>query len=146
MPTAAKLLSAVLFAALAYLVADLYVPGMEGSPVVGFLREGCAFIGMLCGWLVMGRLVGKGMYAAAGSGFRTSATILFWCLLSFSVLEMIKQSTKKIYDGPMEALLAIFDIMIKYGTFALRAEVLVTLAVGGMLGGVLAEWISRRAS
>jgi hypothetical protein len=146
MPTAAKLVSAVVFAALAYLVADLYVPGMAGNPVVGFLREGCALIGLLCGWMVMGRLVGRGMQAAAGSGFRTSATILFWCLLSFSVLEMVKQSTKKIYDGPMEAVLAIFDIMVKYGKFALTPEVLGTLAVGGMLGGVLAEWVSRRAS
>jgi hypothetical protein len=146
MPTAAKLVSAVVFAALAFLVADLYVPGMAGSPAVGFLREGCALIGLLCGWLVMGRLVGKGMYAAVGSGFRTSATILFWCLLSFSIYEMVKNSTKKIYDGPMEALLAIFDIMVKYGKFALTPEVLGTLAVGGILGGMLAEWISRRAS
>jgi hypothetical protein len=146
MPTAAKLVSAVIFAALAYLVADLYVPGMEGNPVVGYLRPGCALIGMLCGWMVMGRLVGKGMRAAMGSGFRTSATILFWCLLSFSIYEMVEKSTKKIYDGPMEALLAVFDIMVKYGSFAVTPEVLGTLAVGGMLGGVLAEWVSRRAS
>jgi hypothetical protein len=76
MPTAAKLVSAVVFAALAYLVADLYVPGMPGSPAVGYLRPGCGLIGMLCGWMVMGRLVGKGMLAAAGSGFRTSATVV----------------------------------------------------------------------
>jgi hypothetical protein len=146
MPTAAKLVSAVVFAALAYLVADLYVPGMPGSPAVGYLRPGCGLIGMLCGWMVMGRLVGKGMVAAAGSGFRTSATLLLWCLLSFSVYEMIKNSTKKIYDGPLEAMLAIFDIMAKYGKLALTPEVLGTLAVGGMLGGLLAEWVSRRAS
>jgi hypothetical protein len=146
MPTASKLVSAVVFAALAYLVADLYVPGMAGSPVVGFLREGCGLIGMLCGWMVMGRLVGKGMRAAAGSGFRTSATILFWCLLGFSIYEMVKNSTKKIYDGPMEAVLAIFDIMVKYARFAVTPEVLGTLAVGGILGGMLAEWVSRRAS
>ncbi len=146
MPTAAKLVSAVLFAALAFLAADLYVPGMPGNPAVAYFREGCAVIGMLCGWMVMGRLVGKGMVAAAGSGFRTSATILFWCLLGFAVYEMVEKSTKKIYDGPMEAMLAIFDIMVKYGKLALTPEVLGTLAVGGMLGGLLAEWVSRRAS
>jgi hypothetical protein len=59
---------------------------------------------------------------------------------------MIKNSTKKIYDGPLEAMLAIFDIMAKYGKLALTPEVLGTLAVGGMLGGLLAEWVSRRAS
>lgn len=146
MPTAAKLVSAVVFAALAYLVADLYAAAMPGNPLVGFLREGCALIGLLCGWLVMGRLVGRGMVAGAGSGFRTSATILFWCLLAFSVLEMVKNSTKKIYDGPMEAVLAIFEIMMKYGRMALTPEVLGTLAVGGILGGMLAEWVGRRAS
>ena len=146
MPTAPKLVSFVLFALLGYFAAVTFGHQMPEGASLGYLPEYSAGIGAVVGWFVMGRSTGRGTSSAIGSGIKTSLLTVFWVLLVFSIYLMIKKSTHMMYDGPMEAVLAIFDIMVKYGTFALTPEVLGTLAVGGMLGGVLAEWVSRRAS
>jgi hypothetical protein len=51
-----------------------------------------------------------------------------------------------LYDGPMEAVLGVFEIMLDYGRMMLQPDVLGVLAVGGILGGMLAEWAGRRWS
>ncbi len=144
MPTAAKLVASVLFAALSFFVADLYRQGITDGTQTAYLLPGAAAIGLVCGWRVMGRLVGKGMGDALGSGIRTALTIVFFSLLFFSIYEMVVVSTKGLYDGPMEAVLAIFDIMLKYGRGLITPEVLGTIFVGGSLAGMATEWADRR--
>jgi hypothetical protein len=46
----------------------------------------------------------------------------------------------------MEAMLATFDIMLRFGRDLVKPEVLGTIFVGGALGGILAEWTNRRWS
>src|SRR6056297_1256011 len=104
MPTAAKLLAAVAFAALGFLAAETVKPHMVEGTQFGVFSYICAGIGALCGWMVMGGLVGAGYRAAAGYGVRTAATLVFWALLGFSIYEMILRATKMRYDGPMDAL------------------------------------------
>jgi hypothetical protein len=144
MPTAAKLVSAVLFAFLGYFVADLYAQGIETGARTTWLHESAAAISLLCGWRVMGVLVGKGMSAAMGSGVRTALTAVFFTLLLFAVYEMVVISTKGRYDGPMEAVLAVFEIIVEYGRGLMTPEIIGTLLVGGALGGIAAEATSRR--
>jgi hypothetical protein len=146
MPTAAKLVSAILFALLAFFVADLYAQGITTGQRTTWLREGAAAIGLVCGWRVMGRLVGKGMTSAIGSGVRTALTALFFTLLLFAIYEMVVISTKGRYDGPMEAVLAIFEIMLDYGRGLVTPEIIGSLLVGGALAGIAAEATSRRWS
>ncbi len=146
MPTAAKLVASVLFAALSFFIADLYAQGITDGTRTAYLLPGSAALGLICGWRVMGNLVGKGkgMGDAIGSGIRTALTIVFFALLLFSIYEMVVVSTKGLYDGPMEAVLAIFDIMLKYGRGLITPEVLGTLFVGGSLAGMATEWADRR--
>jgi hypothetical protein len=103
-----------------------------------------AGIGLLCGWMVMGTLAGQGYGRSAGFGLRTSATLVFWALVVFSVYEMIVRSTKMRYDGPMEALVGVFDLMLQHGVLVLTVPVLAVLAAGGVLGGWAAEFAVRR--
>jgi hypothetical protein len=117
----------------------------EGSQI-GLFREITAGIGFAVGWFVMGGLVGPGYAEAAASGVRTSVTLVFFALLGFSVLQMVKKSYKMLYDGPMEAVLGVFEIMLDYGRMMLQPDVLGVLAVGGILGGMVAEWAGRRWS
>jgi hypothetical protein len=146
MPTAAKLVAAVMFAAVGFLAAQAYVPSLPEGTQIGFLREICAMLGLVIGWFVMGRLVGKGYVEAVGFGIRTSVTLLFWAVLGFSIYEMILRSTKMMYDGPMEALLGVFDLVIYYGKMMGSPEFIGTLLIGGVLGGIAAEWAGRRWS
>lgn len=146
MPTAAKLVAAVIFAAVAWLAARAFVPSLPEGTQIGYMPEMCAALGLVIGWLVMGGLVGKGYVEAVGFGIRTSVTILFWATLGFAIYEMILRSTKMMYDGPMQALLGVFDLMIYYGKMMGSPEFIGVLLVGGVLGGVASEWAGRRWS
>lgn len=144
MPTAAKLISAVAFALVGWFAAQAYIPGLpEGTQTRNF-PEITAALGLVIGWLVMGKAVGKGYWQALGSGLRTSVTIVFWALVGFSIYDMVVESTKMRYDGPMEAVVATFGIMIEYGALLARQDVILVLAIGGILGGLLAEAVNRR--
>ncbi len=144
MPTAAKLFAAVAFAAVAYLAAGIYRQYLpEGTPT-GLLGPVCAALGVICGWRVSGALAGRGTMASMGTGVRTSVTITFWALLVFSVYRMLRESTRMVYDGPIEALQSVFSWMLSYGQLVLMPEVLAALLLGGIFGGWLAEWASQR--
>ncbi len=144
MPTAAKLVAAVFFAIVGWLAANAHIPALGENAAYGAFREISAGIGLLVGWRVMGNLVGQGYGEAAGSGLRTSATLVFFALLGFSTYHMILQSTKMVYDGPMDAVLGIFQYMMENGRAMLTKGVLGVLVLGGVLGGMATEWASRK--
>lgn len=144
MPTAAKLAAAAAFAIVAAIAAHLFIPALpEGTPP-GWLREVSAAIGLLCGWWIMGNRVGKGYGEAAGSGILTSALSLFWVMLVFSIVTMIKRSMRMLYDGPMDAVIGVFDLMLDYGALLAAPATPVALILGGILGGWFTEWAGRR--
>ncbi|WP_028028975.1 TrgA family protein [Gemmobacter nectariphilus] len=146
MPTAARLAAALAFAALGFFAAEIYKPGLPPETQFGRFTPLCALIGLLCGWFLMGRLAGRGTRAALGSGLRTAATMVFFAMVLFSVYEMLLRALRKRYGGVFEAIEGTFDIVLIYGTALLRPEPLIVLAIGGMLCGLLVEWVSRRAS
>ena len=146
MPTAAKLVAAVAFALLGVISALVYIPGLPEGAQIGWLREGSAVIGLLCGWFVMGRLTGRRYAESMSTGVRTSVTVVFWVLLVFSIYVMVQRSTKMLYDGPMEAVLAVFDLMLGYGRLMLTKELIGTVLLGGLFGGAVSEFAGRRWS
>lgn len=146
MPTASKLVAALAFAMVAALAAHLFIPAMPEGTQVKYFREISAAIGFACGWHVMGRAAGKGYVEAINMGVITSIITLFWCLLGFSIYFMILKSTKMMYDGPMEAVLGVFEFMLDYGKLLAAPATPVVLAVGGALAGLLTEAAGRRWS
>ena len=143
MPTAAKLFGALAFAILGWISANIFSTGMPEGSQIGLLREIVAAIGFLSGWRVMGPAAGRGYYAALGGGVKTGIVMVFFSLLGFSIYEMVLLSMKMRYDGPVEAVLGIFDLMIEYGQLMLRTDLLVTLFAGSALGGWIAEFAGK---
>ena len=144
MPTAAKLVAAVAFAAVAFFAAEIFKPAMPPDTQFGYFSYICASISALCGWFVMGGLVGRGSSAAIGSGIRTITTAVFLLLLLFSGREMILRAMKLRYHGPMDAIQAMFGLVVDFGRMMLTPEELGTLLIGGALAGLLADWSARR--
>lgn len=144
MPTAAKLVAAVLFAALGFVAAELFKPAMPEGTQFGYFSPICAAIGAACGWLVMGRQVGRGKAAAITSGIQTAVTLAFLALLGFSIYVMVLRSMNLRYQGVMEAVLGVFDLMLKHGRLMLTLPVLGSLALGGAIGGLISEWAGKR--
>lgn len=144
MPTAAKLIAALCFACVGWLAANAHIPALGENAAFGFFREISAMLGLIVGWRVMGSRVGQNYGEAMGSGLLTSVVLTFVALLGFSTYMMIMESTKMVYDGPMDAVLGIFEYMMENGRKMLTSGVLGVLIGGGMLGGALSEWTARR--
>jgi hypothetical protein len=144
MPTGAKAMAAISFAVVGWLIANSYVPNMPEAISVGFFRELMALLGAVIGWRVMGNSVGKGYVGAIGSGWKTVIVLVFFALLLFAIYEMLMQSVRMRYEGPMEAIIDVFDMMMERSQPLLSAGVLLVAAIGGGVAGVLTENASRR--
>lgn len=144
MPTAAKLAAAALFAIIGFIGVQLYLPHLPQELPVGVLRESAAVLGIIIGWRVMGRLAGHGYTDAFGSGIRTAVTLAFWALLFLSIHLMIKRAFKMMYDGPVEAVVGVFALMLDYGRALIAMDVLAWLFIGGALAGLVVEWVGKR--
>ena len=145
MPTAARLFAALGFAAMAVFASEVFKPLLPEGTQVGLLSLVNSAIGLLAGWLVMGRLAGRGYRAAMGSGVRTAAVALFYVLIVWSLYEMLRRSLRKLYDGPMEALKAMTELMSDYVMLMISdPQVPVILVAGGILAAFLSEWASKR--
>ena len=144
MPTAAKIVGAISFAIFGYFAALAVIPVLPEGTQIGRMREISAFIGLLNGWFVMGRLTGNGYRSGIGSGIRTAITVVIWALIVFAIYEMVLRSTKLRYDGPMEAVTAAFGLMLEYGKLLLTKEIIATILIVGGICGAITEWAGKR--
>jgi DNA-directed RNA polymerase subunit E'/Rpb7 len=146
MPTAAKLFAAFAFTFVAFFTAQMVMPYMPDGTQFGAFVPISMIIGLVAGWRVMGPAVGKGNYAAAGSGMKTSLVLTLFALFVFSTYQMVENALRKQYDGPMDAVVGIVAIAIEWGALLIKPDVLTVLLIGGALGGLLSEWADRRWS
>lgn len=144
MPTAAKLVAAIMFAVVSWFAAEVFKGALPEGMSAGLLSPVMAAFGAGSGWLVMGPLAGRGYGAAAGSAFRTSFTIVFLGVLLFALYEMIRRSTNLRYDGPVEAIQGMMELMWEYGAMLMRPDVLAVMFGGGIVAGYVTEWAARR--
>jgi len=143
MPTSGKLVAGICFAIVGYFAAHFYVPGLPEAWRISWFLECSAALGFLVGWLIMGRKVGETLPLAATSGVGTSVWLLIWALLGFSVHEMLQRSLDKRYNQPMEAVGAVFELIIFFAKLLVNIEVLGVLLIGGIISGVLTELAHR---
>lgn len=133
------------YAIVAFFAAEAYKVTMpEGADPGNFVLI-CVLIGGATGWMVMGRLAGKGYRPAMAQGIRTTAVMMFYVFLVFSIYEMLRQSVRMRYGNPTEAVAGIFEQASEYGNSLLSAvDVIAILFVGGILAAWLSEWASKR--
>jgi hypothetical protein len=147
MPTAARLVAAIVLAAVGWFASELVKPLIEtqtGRTQFGGLSLINLVLGALCGWIVIGKRAGRGHSAAIGNGLTGGAVLVFWALFVQAVREMVDRSLARRYDGPVEAIAAIFELAVEYGAFLLDTQMLVTLVGGAILAGLAAEFAAGR--
>lgn len=144
MPTAGKLASALIFGALAYALALTAQKGGELPHVTQYFFISCTLIGGICGWRVMGRRAEGPAREAPGAGVLTAVMMVIVSILFFATREMLQRSLNKIYRGPVEAVLGVFDIASEYARMLAEPGFLALLAVGGIVGGFAAGLVGRR--
>jgi hypothetical protein len=144
MPTGAKLMAAISFAVVGWIMANFYAVNMPDAAAAGPIREGAAVVGAIIGWRVMGPSVGKGYVEAAGSGVKTAVILLVAALFLLALSEMLGNSVKLRYDGALDAILDVFLTMAKRSEALLSLGVIGSVFVGGIIGGLLTENAGRR--
>lgn len=144
MPTAARLVAAISLSLIAFLVSGMVIPLMPEGMDFGYFMWVNVGLGVLCGWIVMGKRAGRGITEAVNNGLTGGASLIFWGLFVQGTYEMVCRAMKNRYDGPFEALLSIFEIGFEYGTTIFVPNIIATVLVGSVLAGLATEFAWRQ--
>jgi len=143
-PNAAQLFAAISLAIVAFIVSGQYILLKPEGTDFGYFTIVNMGLGIVCGWTIMGRRAGRGVTAAINNGLTGMAAMVFWALFVQGVYEMFRLAMRNRFDGPIEALAAIFTIALDYGWSLLVPNIIVTLLVGGVLAGLAADFAKKR--
>jgi len=146
MPTAAKLIAAVLFGALTFFVSDLVKPLLPEGSQVGLLSPINALFGLIMGWRISGARAGDGYVPSLGYGLTSVFAITFWCILVWAGYEMTINSINLRFDGPIEALQAMAGYMVDYARMIGVQAIVLPMVIGGLVCGWITEYFSHRWS
>ncbi|TCP60579.1 hypothetical protein EV663_10985 [Rhodovulum bhavnagarense] len=132
---------------LAWFVSDALVPAFPENADLGYFAVVNSIIGIMAGWLVMGRLVGHGYGVAVTSGIRTVVVLTVYALLVHSLWEMLQRALGMRYSGVMEALTGLVSLFGEF-TFVLVTypPAVAILLIGGIAAAWISEFVSRRWS
>ncbi len=144
MPNGARLIAALSMALLAFVASQLIMPLMPEGTDFGYFVHVNMAIGVVTGWVLMGRRAGGGLVPAINNGLTGMAVMVFWGLFAQGVWEMFRLAMRHRYDGPFEALSAIFTIGLDYFFVMAVPHVLLALVIGGVLAGLATENAFRR--
>lgn len=144
MPTGARLTAAISLAILAFVLSGQVMPLMPEGTDFGYFTPINMVLGVLTGWIYMGKRVGGGVVPAINNGLTGVAVMVLWALFIQGAWEMFRLAMRHRYGGPFEALKAIFDLSLEYFFVIAVPSVLIPMAVGGCLVGLLAESAHRR--
>ncbi len=144
MPNAARLVAAVSLALIAFILSGQIMPLMPEGTGFGYFTWINVALGLLVGWIVMGKRAGRGTTPGINNGLTGVAALIFWGLFVQGCYEMFRQATRNRFDSPFEAVLAIFEIAAEYGMMLLVPQIIATVLIGGVLSGLATEFAWRR--
>ena len=146
MPTMGRLVGAILFAGLAWYTSLLIIPLFPVGTNLGLFQEVNTFFGLIAGWTVAGPRAGLGYVAAFSYGLTALVAMVVMALFFNSSVVMVEQSLRKRYDGPGEAVTDVFQMFVGHAIMMATPEIIGTLLIGGIVGGLVTEFFGRRFS
>ncbi len=144
MPTAARLTAALCLVLLAFIVSGQIMPLMPEDTDFGYFTYVNMGLGWLVGWAIVGTRAGISRTSGITNGVTGVLALVFWGLFVQGANEMVRLAMRNRYDGPFEAVGAIFEHMVEYGMILIHPVVLATLLAGGVLTGLATEAAYRR--
>jgi len=146
MPTTAELVAASGLGIVGWVGSDMIRPLMPPDTSFGWFNYVNLVLGALCGWVVTGKRVGFGWAEGFSAGLTGVGALVVWGLFAQSFAEMLSRSLDRRYTGPVEGLTAMVELAVEFGTYLLNGPLIGFLCVGGILTGLVAEWVARRWS
>lgn len=143
MPDAAKLVAALGMGVVAFIATLMIMPLFEEDTNFGYFMHVNIVLGLLVGWNVIGKRAGRGTVSAINVGMTSVVVLVFWGIFVQSCNEMTRLAMKNRFDGPFEALVAVFEIGAEWALLMTTVPIWVTLFVGGILVGLASEFAWR---
>lgn len=144
MPTAARLVAAICLAVVAVIISRMVMPLMPESTDFGYFIPVNIVLGLGVGWFVMGKRAGRGTTAAINNGLTGMFVLMLWGVAVQAINEMIRLAMRNRYDGPFEAIVAVFQIGAEYAWLIATAPIGIALLISAVTSGLLTEFASRR--
>lgn len=142
MTTSNKLIAAICLAFIGGLVAEFVKPQMPEGSNPGQMTLICAAIGLVVGWRVMGRRAGR--IGSLELGIVGVASLVFWGLAMFGIIEMLRLAMRRRLEEPVEAMERVVTVALEYGLYLTHPSILITLAVGAVVSGYVTNFAARR--
>lgn len=139
MPDAAKLVAAICLAITGYILSRQIMPLMPESTDFGYFVQVNTVLGLVVGWIVMGKRAGRGVTSAINNGLTGVAMLILWGIFIQACYEMFRLAMKNRYDGPFESIVAIFEIGAGFGLIMLTIEIGMTVVAAAVLSGLSTE-------
>jgi len=146
MPTFARLTGAICFGLLAVYFAYSASPYFPEAKQPYFWFPLNAAVGVVCGWIIAGARPGRGYLTGIGAGITTGFAVIFWVFFLMSFYDMIKKSLRKSYDGPIEAVINVFQLMVDWLQVFAVADLGLLMLIGSAVAGFLVEFVGKRWS
>ena len=144
MPSAIRLAGLVVFAIMTWIVSEQVKPLFPEGTDFGKFSIYNMVLGGVIGWIFMKPVVAERRGGALSAGVTTAVAIIFWVLLLHSIREMISLSLRKQYDGPVEAVVGVFEIMLEYGALIATPTIIGTIVFFAVVGGMFCGGVARR--
>lgn len=143
MPTGAKLIGAVIFFLTGGLAAYVGIPGLPDGRQPGLLVPISALSGAYFGWTLIGKRVGANLRQSLLLAIRTTVMMVVTTLFLIAGEEAYQRSIKLRYDGPVEAVTDIANLMLFFGEMGMQTTVLTVLGIGTLTGAIFVRWAGR---
>lgn len=144
MPTAARLMAALCLAVVGYVLTQQVIALMPERTNFGYFMQTNVILGLILGWVVMGRRAGRGKTSAINNGLTGVVVLIFWGLGVQATYEMFRRAMGNRYDGPLEALTAIFQLGAEFGALMVTPTIGVTVVIAAVISGALTEFVGNR--
>ena len=145
MPTAGRLVAAIVFAALMYYVSLLTIEQMDEGTAPKYFALINAAIGAVLGWIVAGSRARGPWLGAVSYGLTAMVAILFWTLLAHAFVAMVKGAMRGRYGAnATEAVVDVFRLMMESGMLMLTPMIIGVVVGGAIVAGLITEWFARR--
>lgn len=148
MPTAAKLVAAIVMAGVAWAASWVWVQyanpgGPEAAYRVGWFKEINALLGFYIGWRILGRGAGETLWLSVTSAVLTGGALVVAGLVTHGFVAMIKEALGARYSSPEQAFEAILGFIVRDFQQSLVAEVWGVLLLGTVIAGVVTHAAAR---
>lgn len=144
MLTASRVVAGVVFAIVTWFACEFVKFNFPEDTNSGLFSELSAALAFVLAWRIAGPNQRLGYKAAISNGLTTSVAIVICVTFLHSGIEMIRKSMKMHYDGPMDAIVGMFKLAGENAMIAATQNPILTMVIGGVIGGIAVEWSSRR--